>query len=133
MAKKMSILLTTCHYDRAMSALMMANASSLMGNEVHLYLVFTGVRIAKKGYKPRFPGLLAPLTGIFEKKVAKTGVLTFREQLAMALENGVNIYACDLCVNIGLLKKEKIIEGISIMGMPKFTEIAEESDIHFAF
>ena len=131
--KKVAMILKSCDYESSMSALMLANASAIQGSEVHIYMIFTGVRIAKTGYRPRFRGLMAPLTGVFERRLKKQGFDTFKDQLAVAQELGVKLYVCDLCVRIGLLKVEQLIDGVEVIGMPRFAEIADESDSRFSF
>lgn len=131
--KKVAIILRSCDYESAMTTFMLANSSAILGSEVHIYMIFRGVRIAKKGYRPKFPGVLAPLTGAFEKRLKKQGFDTFKDQLDVARELGVKLHVCDLCVRIGLLKKEQLIDGVDIIGMPSFAEIAEESDSRFSF
>lgn len=132
MSRKVAILLTSCDYERSMSTLMLANAHAMLGDEVHLFLIFRGVRLARRGFRSRFPGLLAPLTAPFERRLARTGIGTFREQFAMARELGVHIYVCDLCVQMGLLKRSHLVEGVEVIGIPRFAEIAGDSDVHFA-
>ena len=131
--KKVAIILRSCDYESAMSAFMLANASKIQGSDVHIYMIFRGVRIAKKGYKPRYKGFLAPLTGAFEKRIKRQGFDTFAEQLAVAQELGVKLYVCDLCVRIGLLRKEQLIDGVEVIGMPRFAELADASDSQFSF
>ena len=131
--KKLAIILRSCDYESAMAAFMLANASKIRGSDVHIYMIFRGVRIAKKGFKPRYKGLLAPLTGAFENRIKKQGFDNFADQLSVAQELGVNLYVCDLCVRIGLLKREQLIEGVEVIGMPRFAEIAESSDQRFSF
>ncbi len=126
-------MLISCGYEQAMSALMLANASALTGKEVHLYAIFRGVNVVKRGFRPRFPGLLAPFTRPFESRLRRQGVGTFREQMATARERGLRIYACDLCVRLGLLRKEQLVDGVEIIGMPRFSDISAESDEHYSF
>ena len=133
MVRKVSIMLTSCGYEQAMSALMLANASAMTGKEVHLFATFRGVRVVRRGFRPRFLGLLAPLTPFFEGRLRREGIGTFAEQLAQAGELGVRLYACDLCVRIGLLEEARLVEGVQVIGMPRFAEITGESDEHFVF
>ncbi len=131
--KKVAIILRSCDYESAMSAFMLANSSAILGSEVHIYMIFRGVRIAKKGFKPKFTRPMGPLTNAFERRIKKQGFDTFQEQLDVARELGVKLHVCDLCVRIGLLKKEQLIDGVDIIGMPRFAELAEESDSQFSF
>ncbi len=130
---KAAIILTSCHYEQAMTALMSANNLALSGHEVHLYGIFRGARIMKKGYRPWFPGLLFPVTWFYERKLKTAGAFTYPEQLETARELGVNFHVCDLCVKLGLLRESALLEGVKQTGMPEFAGILEESDVQLSF
>lgn len=40
------------------------------------------------------------------------------------------MYVCSMCIESGLLKKEKIMEGVEIAGFATLVDLIAESDCH---
>lgn len=128
--KKMTIVVLTDRCDKAKAAFMLAISSALMDIEVNMFFTFFGARLLKKGFKPKLPSVYRFVTGIFESMLEKGGIEKLSKQIERARELGVKFYVCSACVNAKLMKKEQLIEGVEIIGMPTLIDMELESDLH---
>ena len=113
---KVSIILLSADFDKAMAAFMMANGAVAMGMEVSMFFTFWGCSVIKRGRKLRgkrfthklinlmLPGSsrdLAPskmafggLGRKFFNYVMKGEMSPLEEQIALAVEAGVHFQVC---------------------------------------
>ncbi len=128
--QSMVFIVNSCSYDKTLSAFMLANSVLDMGIDVHIYFSFMGVNIIKKGYKPRLPGMFRFVTGVYKKRLKKANVESLERQIAKAQNQGAKMYVCSMCIESGLLKKEKIMEGVEIAGFATLVDLIADSDCH---
>jgi peroxiredoxin family protein len=129
--KKMVIVVSEGTFDKGMMAMMIANTAASMGMEVSIFFTFFGLNLLKKGANPKLPGMWRLFTGMFRKKMAAGGVPGFSEQLSMAMDLGVNIYACSTTMSIMGLTKEKMVDGVQVLGAAGFLGKAAETDMQY--
>jgi len=129
--KKVAIVVSECSFDKGVMAMMIANTAVSMGMEVHMFFTFFGLNLLKKGARPKLPGMYRLFTRTFEKKMSKVGIPQFGEQLNMAKEQGVNIYACSTSMELMNVKEEDITEGAKIIGAAGFLNIAANTDMQY--
>ena len=129
--KKVAIVVSECSFDKGVMAMMIANTAASMGMEVHMFFTFFGLNLLKKGTRPKLPGMYRLFTGTFEKKMSKVGIPQFGEQLNMAKEQGVNIYACSTSMELMNIKEADITEGAKIIGAAGFLNIAANTDMQY--
>ncbi len=127
--KKFAMVVSEGSFDKAMMAMMMGNTAASMGIETHIYFTFFGLNLLKKGAKPKLPGMLRFFTGTMVKKMKGIGMEGYQEQLEMAKELGVKIYACSSSMEMMGIKKEDLIDGITVLGAAAFLNMATESDM----
>lgn len=127
--KKMAIVVAEGSFDKAMMPLILATTGASMGMEVHVFFTFWGLNLLKKNANPKLPGLFRLMTGWFRKRMAKIGLEGFRSQREMAIDLGVNMYACSTTMNIMDIQKEQLVDGVKVLGAAAFLNIAAESDI----
>ncbi|HQN75670.1 MAG TPA: DsrE/DsrF/DrsH-like family protein [Methanomassiliicoccales archaeon] len=127
--KKFAMVVSEGSFDKAMMAMMMGNTAASMGIETHIYFTFFGLNLLKKGAKPKLPGMLRFFTGMMVKKMKGIGMEGYQEQLEMAKELGVKIYACSSSMEMMGIKKEDLIDGITVLGAAAFLNMATESDM----
>lgn len=127
--KKMAIVVAEGSFDKAMMPLILATTGASMGMEVHVFFTFWGLNLLKKDANPKLPGLFRIMTGWFKKRMAKIGLEDFQSQREMAIDLGVNMYACSTTMNIMGMQKEQLVDGIKVLGAAAFLNIAAESDI----
>jgi len=129
--KKVAIVVSEGSFDKGMMAMMIANTAASMGMEVHMFFTFFGLNLLKKGSKPKLKGMYRLFTGTFEKRMAKVGIPKFGEQLSMAIDQGVNIYACSTSMELIGIKKEDMADSIKIIGAAGFLDIAADTDMQY--
>jgi len=125
----MAIVVAEGSFDKAMMPLILATTGASMGMEMHVFFTFWGLNLLKKNANPKLPGLLRLMTGWFRKRMAKIGLEGFQSQREMAIDLGVNMYACSTTMNIMDIQKEQLVDGVKVLGAAAFLNIAAESDI----
>ncbi len=154
--KKISIVLFSGDFDKAVAAFTIASGAAAVNYEVNLFFTFWGLNVIKK-YKNRNAigrGFLArtfnflmggfshlPLSRLnfagaspklMTNLMRKRNVATLKELIEASILLKVNFYACEMSINILGLKKEDFIPEIKeILGVAKFLNIAEKGEILF--
>jgi peroxiredoxin family protein len=128
-AKRLILVVSEDKFDKAMMSMMMANTAASMGMEVHVFHTFFGLNLLKKGKIPKLGGMMRLFTGMFIKKMKAVGVENYPAQLAMAVDLGVNIYACSTTMALMKIKKEDMVDGVKVLGAAGFLDIAADGDI----
>ncbi len=129
--KKVAIIVSEGSFDKGIMAMMIANTAASMGMEVHIFFTFFGLNLLKKGSKPKLKGVYRLFTGTFVKRMSKVGIPQFGEQLSMAIDQGVTIYACSTSMELMGIKKENMIDGAKIVGAAGFLNIAADTDMQY--
>ncbi len=148
---KLSIILSKGSLDMAYPALMLANAASVMGYEVHLFFTFWGMdvinrkkinnlKVAPVGNPglplPNIIGVLPGMTGLVTKmlkgKMAKQKIPSLWELVKNAKESGVKLHACSTTMDVMGLKKEDFIPEVDdVVGAATFIQLSEGRQVIF--
>ncbi|MDQ1372222.1 MAG: hypothetical protein QG582_1137 [Candidatus Thermoplasmatota archaeon] len=129
MADRFCMVVSEGSFDKAMMPLIMGNTAASMGMEVHVFYTFFGLKLLKKGVKPKLPGLWRIGTGMMIKKMMKLNVPGYEEMLKQAKELGVNFYACSTSMSLMGVKQEDLIDGTKVLGASKFLDLAADSKV----
>lgn len=129
MVDKVSIIVSEGSFDKAMMPFIVGTTAASMGMEVHIFFTFFGLKLLKKGTKPKLPGMMSLFTGMIIKKMKKLNIPDFEELKGQAVDLGVHLYACSTSMSIMSVKKEDLIEGAEILGAAKFLDIAADSKV----
>jgi peroxiredoxin family protein len=127
--KKFSMVVSEGTFDKAMMSMMMGNTAASMGMDTHIFFTFFGLKLLKKNANPKMPGMFRLFTGMMIKKMKGIGIDGFQEQLAMAKDLGVHLYACNTSMEMMGIKKEDLIDGVTILGAAAFLDIGADSDM----
>jgi len=127
--KKFAMVVSEGTFDKAMMSMMMGNTAASMGMDTHIFFTFFGLNLLKKGMKPKMPGMFRLFTGMMIKKMKGIGIEGFQEQLAMAKDLGIHLYACSTSMEMMGIKKEDLIDGITVLGAAAFLDIGTDSDM----
>ncbi len=111
MADRFCMVVSEGSFDKAMMPLIMGNTAASMGMEVHVFYTFFGLKLLKKGVKPKLPGLWRIGTGMMIKKMMKLNVPGYEEMLKQAKELGVNFYACSTSMSLMGVKQRTSSTG----------------------
>jgi peroxiredoxin family protein len=127
--QKFAMVVAASSFDKAMMPFMMATTGAAMGMDVHIFFTFFGLKLLKKGFRPKLPGLMAPFTGYMRGLMRKKKVPQFEELIDQARDLGVHLYGCSTSMDLMSLPKEKLIDGIEVVGAAAFLDIAADSDV----
>ncbi|MDF1612131.1 MAG: DsrE/DsrF/DrsH-like family protein [Stygiobacter sp.] len=154
--KKISIVLFSGDFDKAIAAFTIASGAAAVNYDVNIFFTFWGLNVIKKikhrnatgkgllarvfnylmgGFKNlplsrlNFAGLSPKLmTNLMRKR----NVATLEELINAAIQLNVNLYACEMSINIlGLEKDDFIPEVREILGVAKFLNLSEGGEILF--
>jgi peroxiredoxin family protein len=141
---KLSIILFSGDFDKAMAAFIIANGAVAMDIEVTIFATFWGLDILKKSsfdtsgrgflervmlaMRPKGPGKLGTskmnFGGIgpklFRHMMKKKNVVQLETLIKMAQEAGVKIIACQMTVDLMGLKSTDLIDGLEPGGVAAF-------------
>lgn len=140
--------------DKAIASFIIANGAAAMGRKVTMFFTFWGLNIlrkaepanVKKDLISRMFGFMMPkgsrklplskmnMAGIGPKMIRylmnKKEVASLEELMDQAIKNGVSFVACNMSMDIMGIKKEELMEGVTIGGVASFLGSAEESDMN---
>ncbi len=148
-----SMIVFSNDLDKAIASFIIANGAAAMGRKVTMFFTFWGLNILRRADKPgvkkdlisRMFGVMMPkgsrklslskmnMAGIGPKMIRylmnKKNVSSLEELIEQARKNGVNFVACNMSMDIMGIKKEELIDGVTIGGVASFLGSAEESDM----
>jgi len=129
MADKLSMVVSEGSFDKAMMPLIMGTTAASMGMEVHVFYTFFGLKLLKKGARPKLPGMMSLFTGMIEKKMKKVNVPGYQEMMKQARDLGVNFYACSTSMTLMGIEEGDLVEGTKVLGASSFLDIAADSKV----
>jgi len=143
---KMSIILLSGDFDKAMAAFMMANGAVAMGMEVSMFFTFWGCSAIKKGRKLKgkkfthklinlmLPGSskdLAPskmsfggLGRLFFNYVMKGEMSTLEEQIELAKESGIHFQVCAPSLGLMGFDADEWVVPVDVCGVAAMYGVA---------
>lgn len=152
-AKNKNIIVFSGDLDKAIAALIIANAAAAMGRKVSMFFTFWGLSILrrpekvklKKPFISRMFGMMMPrgtkkltlskmnmggmgakmIRGVMKSK----NVDSLEDLIKTAQANGVELIACSMSMDVMGIKKEELIEGVTLSGAATMLANAEESDM----
>ena len=129
MADKLVMVVSEGSFDKAMMPLIMGTTAASMGMEVHVFYTFFGLKLLKKGVRPKLKGLMRLFTGMIEGKMKKLKIPGYDEMMQQAKDLGVNFYACSTSMTLMGVKDTDLIDGVKVLGASAFLNIAADSKV----
>jgi NADPH-dependent 2,4-dienoyl-CoA reductase/sulfur reductase-like enzyme/peroxiredoxin family protein/rhodanese-related sulfurtransferase/TusA-related sulfurtransferase len=148
-----NIIVFSGDLDKAIASFIIANAAASMGRKVSMFFTFWGLNIlrkpekvrVKKGFLSKMFGMMMP-RGAEKLKISKMnmggigtkmikGVMKSRnidsieDMIKKAQQNGVELIACAMSMDVMGIKKEELIDGVKTGGAAMMLANAEESDM----
>ncbi|MBN2597429.1 MAG: CoA-disulfide reductase [Marinifilaceae bacterium] len=154
LAKNKTMVVFSDELDRALASLVIANGAAATGNKVTLFFTFWGLNVIKKAQKPKvqkdlmgkmFSKMMANsaddlklskmnMMGLgskmMKKRMMAKKVDSLEDLLKTAMENGVEMIACQMSMDVMGVDKDELLEGVSIGGVATYLEEAEKSNIN---
>ena len=149
-----SMIVFSNDLDKAIASFIIANGAASMGRKVTMFFTFWGLNILrkpknsgsiKKDFISRMFGVMMPkgsgklslskmnMAGVGPKMIRylmnKKNIYSLEELVAQAQNNGIEFVACNMSMDIMGIKKEELIDGVTIGGVASFLGSAEESDM----
>lgn len=135
--------------DKALASFIIANGAAASGKQVTMFFTFWGLNILrksqyvniKKGFIDTMFGFMMPKgaekltlskmnmggfgTTLMKTVMQKKNILSLKELIETAKQNGVKFIACNMSMDVMGIKHEELIDGIEIGGVAKY--IAESN------
>ena len=152
--RKLSLMMFSGDYDKALAGLILANSAKELDMEVSMFFAFWGLLLVRDPNKTTMEDktvlekLMASMTpkGVEELPLSKMnfsgmgkkmlevmmkdeGAPSFSSFLEGARKKGVNFYGCKLSVDVMGFKKEELIPELKIIEAKDYLKDALESDI----
>ncbi len=139
--------------DKAIASFIIANAAASMGRRVQMFFTFWGLNIlrrpknvkVKKDILSRMFGMMMPrgtekltlskmnMLGMGSMMIRmvmkKKNVASLLELIQSAQDNGVELIACTMSMDVMGIKAEELIDGVKLGGAAAMLANAEESDM----
>lgn len=154
--KKLSIILFSGDFDKAIAAFTLATGAAAVNYEVNMFFTFWGLNLVKKDSRYRFAGKgflarafvflmgtiknaplsklnfggLSPhlMTGMMKKR----NVATLKELVQAAKDLGVKFYICEMSMIIlGMTKADFVPEVKEVLGVPTFLDLSNNGETLF--
>jgi len=140
--------------DRALASLVIANGAAATGSKVTLFFTFWGLNVIKKTDKPKVEkDLMGKMFGsmmandashlklskmnmmgmgskMMKKRMLAKKVDSIEDMLETAMENGVEMIACQMSMDVMGVKEEELMDGVEIGGVATYLEEAEKSNVN---
>ncbi len=154
--KKLSIIAFGGDFDKAVAAFTLASGAAAQAYKVNIFFTFWGLNVikARQGRSLAGKGLMARLfnwmaggrrnlpmsrlnlgglsSKIMTRLMKKRNVATLQELIDASLALGVNLYACDMSMNIlGMGRETFIPEVKEVLGVAKFLEYSRNGEVVF--
>ncbi|MDH3365536.1 MAG: DsrE/DsrF/DrsH-like family protein [Thermoplasmata archaeon] len=129
MADKFVMVVSEGSFDKAMMPLIMGTTAASMGMEVHVFYTFFGLKLLKKGVRPKLKGMMSLFTGMIEKKMKKLNIPGYDEMMQQAKDLGVNFYACSTSMALMGVEQSDLADGVKVLGASAFLNIAADSKV----
>jgi NADPH-dependent 2,4-dienoyl-CoA reductase/sulfur reductase-like enzyme/peroxiredoxin family protein/TusA-related sulfurtransferase/rhodanese-related sulfurtransferase len=140
--------------DKAIASFIIANGAASMGKKVTMFFTFWGINVLRKhervsvtkNFIENMFGKMMPrgskrlklsnmnMAGMGPKMIRgimkKHNVSSLEELMQAAINNGVEIVACQMSMDLLGLKKEELIDGVKIGGVGYYLGEAEDSNVN---
>ena len=149
-----TLILFSDDLDKTLATFVLANGAAATGKKVSIFFTFWGLNAIKKRHKPkvekdiwgRMFGWMLPsdTTGLKLSKMnmmgigsrmmrflmQKKGVDSLEALRQQAIDNGVEFIACQMSMDVMGIKREELLDHVSIGGVATYMERAERANVN---
>lgn len=151
---RVSIIVFSGELDKCLAAFIIGTGAAASGMQVDMFFTFWGLSaLRKKGVTAKSKSFIEKMFGMMLPKGAdnltlskmnmlgmgtkmmkdvmkKKKVASLPELIDMAIQLGVNLYACEMSMNVMGLKREELIDGLKgIVGVATYLDNASKAQI----
>lgn len=140
--------------DRALASFVIANGAAASGKKVSMFFTFWGLNVIKKMNKPKVQkdrlgkmfGMMLPsnskklrlsqmnMGGLGSKMMRyimkKKNIESLESLMKQAQDSGVEFIACSMSMDVMGIKKEELIDNITIGGVAAYLDRAENANVN---
>lgn len=148
-----NIIVFSGDLDKAIASFIIANGSAALGRKVTMFFTFWGLNVLRKPKKVKVKkNLIARMFGFMMPRGAKKlalsnmnmggmgaamikkimrdkNVNSLEEMIQLAMDNGVELVACTMSMDLMGLQLEELVDGVKPGGVAAMLANAEESDM----
>lgn len=152
--KGKTFILFSDDLDKALATFVLANGAAATGKKVSIFFTFWGLNAIKKVHKPsvkkdiwgRMFGWMLPsdsrklalsqmnMCGIGSRMMRflmkKKGVDSLEALRQQALDNGVEFIACQMSMDVMGVKREELLDEVTVGGVASYMDRAEEANVN---
>lgn len=140
--------------DKALASFVIANGAASTGKKVTMFFTFWGLNVIKKQQKPAvskdifgkmFGWMLPAHSGKLKLSKMNMGgagswmmrlimkkkhINSLESLIAQAVENGVEMIACTMSMDVMGVKQEELMENVTLGGVATYLERAEDANVN---
>ncbi len=152
--KNKTLIMFSDDLDRAIATFVLANGAAATGRKVSIFFTFWGLNVIKKEHKPTvkkdlFGRMFAWMMPSHSKKLKlsqmsmlgmgdrmmryimkKKNINSLESLRQQAIDNGVELIACQMTMDMMGVKREELIDGVDIGGVATYMERADEANVN---
>jgi NADPH-dependent 2,4-dienoyl-CoA reductase/sulfur reductase-like enzyme/peroxiredoxin family protein/TusA-related sulfurtransferase/rhodanese-related sulfurtransferase len=152
--KDKSMVVFSGDLDKAIAAFIIANGATSMGRKVTMFFTFWGINIIRKSEKIKVKkdvfgrafGAMMPRgakklklsrmnmggagPSIIKKMMNKNKIDQLEDLIQKAIDNGVELIACNMSMDLMGIAEAELIEGVKLGGVAAYLGAAEKSDVN---
>lgn len=152
--KNKTLICFSDNLDRAIATFILANGAAAIGGKVSIFFTFWGLNVIKKKHGPAvkktftekmFARMLPKssdslslskmnMMGMGSKMIRgimkKKNIDSLESLIQQAMANGVEFIACQMTMDMMGIKKEELLDGVTVGGVASYMQKAEESGVN---
>lgn len=152
--KNKTLICFSDNLDRAIATFILANGAAATGGKVSIFFTFWGLNVIKKKHGPAvkktftekmFAQMLPKssdglslskmnMMGMGSKMIRgimkKKNIDSLESLIQQAMANGVEFIACQMTMDMMGIKKEELLDGVTVGGVASYMQKAEESGVN---
>lgn len=152
--KNKTLICFSDNLDRAIATFILANGAAATGGKVSIFFTFWGLNVIKKKHGPAvkktftekmFARMLPKssdglslskmnMMGMGSKMIRgimkKKNIDSLESLIQQAMANGVEFIACQMTMDMMGIKKEELLDGVTVGGVASYMQKAEESRVN---
>lgn len=152
--KNKTLICFSDNLDRAIATFILANGAAATGGKVSIFFTFWGLNVIKKKHGPAvkktftekmFARMLPKssdglslskmnMIGMGSKMIRgimkKKNIDSLESLIQQAMANGVEFIACQMTMDMMGIKKEELLDGVTVGGVASYMQKAEESRVN---